>query len=460
MSICELSIARKRPVSADATLSRSVGRSVLAIGLISAIPAWGQQRVDWYNISGGAGSSIGWSYVLAASMGPGETGPLLSASFGLREGFWAILLEGADVRMAIRDDPDPLLPPSTLTYRLTVSNEGPEIAEGVLVSLATPSGLTFLSNSGDCTSAFPCSFAALAPGEVRDIEARFTVPPGYAGPNPIANTGSVVAATFDPTPTNNTVLVKTAVGTASADVVLAKIGPSSAMRGGTITYVINVRNGGPSAADSVLVTDPTPPGLGFISNSGACGGPFPCSLGTIPEGENRSIASTFSIPPAYGGSDPVRNTATAEAGTADPLVGNNEATASAALLEGTASLRFHTVIPCRLIDTRRTGGPLGGPALVAGSLRTFDLANVCDIPLTAQAISINVAVTQPSVAGHLRIYPAQSLLPVVASINYAAGQTRTNNGIVALGPAASLSVSCDQSSGTAHFILDVNGYFE
>jgi hypothetical protein len=87
------------------------------------------------------------------------------------------------------------------------------------------------------------------------------------------------------------------------------------------------------------------------------------------------------------------------------------------------------------------------------------LGGACSIPSTARAISYNVAVTQPTTAGNLRLFPAGTLTPLVSSINYSAGVTRGNNGIVLLGT-GNLNVTCHQSSGTAHVIIDVNGYFE
>jgi hypothetical protein len=51
-------------------------------------------------------------------------------------------------------------------------------------------------------------------------------------------------------------------------------------------------------------------------------------------------------------------------------------------------------------------------------------------------------------------------VPTVSSLNYAAGQTRGNNAIVPLSSAAALAIHCGQASGTAHAIMDVNGYFE
>jgi hypothetical protein len=123
------------------------------------------------------------------------------------------------------------------------------------------------------------------------------------------------------------------------------------------------------------------------------------------------------------------------------------------------SLEFHTVVPCRLLDTRNAPGPIGGPALIAGTSRAFAVAGNCGLPPTAAALSLNIAVTQPTSAGNLRLHPAGTPVPQVSSINYAAGQTRSNNAIVPLGPDGDLSAFCAQGSGTVHFILDVNGYF-
>ena len=120
---------------------------------------------------------------------------------------------------------------------------------------------------------------------------------------------------------------------------------------------------------------------------------------------------------------------------------------------------FFTLEPCRVIDTRQPTGPLGGPILAAGAERTFTLAGACSIPTTAKALSVNVAVTQPTGAGNLRLYPAGTAVPVVSAINYSAGQTRANNGIVPLNDSGQAAVFVG-GSGNVHLILDVNGYFE
>jgi len=123
-------------------------------------------------------------------------------------------------------------------------------------------------------------------------------------------------------------------------------------------------------------------------------------------------------------------------------------------------LGFYTLTPCRMVDTRSPAGPLAGPALAATADRAFDLAGVCGVPLTAKALSVNLAVTGSNVAGNLRLHPAGTLVPLTSSINYAAVQTRANNAVVPLSALGGLAVYCGQASGAAHFILDVNGYFE
>ncbi|HEY6930263.1 MAG TPA: hypothetical protein VJA66_11355 [Thermoanaerobaculia bacterium] len=125
-----------------------------------------------------------------------------------------------------------------------------------------------------------------------------------------------------------------------------------------------------------------------------------------------------------------------------------------------AGFDFFTVEPCRLIDTRNPDGPLGGPALVAGATRDFTITNGCGVPGTAQVISINVTITQPTTAGQLVLYASGTANPNTATIDYSAGQTRANNAILLPNAGGVITVQCAQGSGTVDFILDVNGYFQ
>ena len=121
---------------------------------------------------------------------------------------------------------------------------------------------------------------------------------------------------------------------------------------------------------------------------------------------------------------------------------------------------FFSLSPCRVVDTRSATAPLGGPALAAGADRTFTVRGACGIPTSAGAISVNVTVTQGTAAGDLRLRPGGTPLPLVSTINYGAGQTRANNATVLLGPGGTVTVRSAQATGTVHFLLDVNGYYQ
>jgi hypothetical protein len=138
----------------------------------------------------------------------------------------------------------------------------------------------------------------------------------------------------------------------------------------------------------------------------------------------------------------------------------------AAIAYGQASGRIHdpgnffTLAPCRVLDTRNSPGPYGGPALQAGQSRTFVLAGQCGLPASARAVAFNLTATGATAAGNLRLYPADQALPPTSTLNYSAGQTRANNAVVGLSASGAVAVRCSQASGTVHFILDVTGYFE
>ena len=353
--------------------------------------------------------------------------------------------------------PASVTPGQTISYTITVVNDGPDSATSVVVGDATPSGLAFLSNAGDCTTPFPCALGAIGAGQSRAITATFSVPSGYSGPSPISNTATVAASSADPTAANNSSTASTPVAPPSADLVIVKIGPLSYSLGTTLTYMLIVSNLGPSDAADIVVDDPTPPGLIFASNTGACFGPFPCRLGGLPGGHGgRTIMTTFAVPSDYSGPDPILNTASVSSAIADPDPTNDSATASTPRPVPTT---LHTVTPCRLVDTRGAIDPWGGPALEPGG-RGFPLVGRCGIPTTARALSVNLTVTGATAPGHLRIHPPGTVFSLISTINYSAGQTRANNAIIALGAAGDIDVRCHQQSGTVHFILDVAGWFE
>ena len=120
---------------------------------------------------------------------------------------------------------------------------------------------------------------------------------------------------------------------------------------------------------------------------------------------------------------------------------------------------FYTVTPCRLLDTRNPAGPNGGPALQPGQERTFTIAGACGVPATAKAVSLNLTIVQPTAAGNLTLFPADQTAPLASAISFKAGAIRANNAVLGLSSAGALKVKA-ATTGTVHFILDVNGYLQ
>jgi hypothetical protein len=124
-------------------------------------------------------------------------------------------------------------------------------------------------------------------------------------------------------------------------------------------------------------------------------------------------------------------------------------------------LTFYALPPCRMVDTRNAAGPdAGAPALAAGESRVIGTAQKCNVPATAAALSVNVTVTGPSAPGQFTLYAADGALPVASQLSFSPGQTRAASTIVPLALDASGFRVQNGSGGTAHLVVDVNGYFE
>lgn len=124
---------------------------------------------------------------------------------------------------------------------------------------------------------------------------------------------------------------------------------------------------------------------------------------------------------------------------------------------------FHTVTPCRLVDTRGAAGPYGGPALAAAAPRSFDLAGRCSIPAAARAVSVNLTVMDATAQGNAAAWPGGASAPLASVLNFGAGQTRANNAILALSQDSlgTLTVRANlAAAGSVQLLLDVTGYFE
>jgi hypothetical protein len=122
-----------------------------------------------------------------------------------------------------------------------------------------------------------------------------------------------------------------------------------------------------------------------------------------------------------------------------------------------AATDYYTLTPCRLVDTRFAEAP----ALAANERRVFAVTGgACGVPSTATAMAVNLTVTGAAASGYILLAPGNGLTDVGA-LSFSAGQTRANNAVVRLSTDGTGGVSATNgSTGPAHLILDVAGYFE
>lgn len=133
-----------------------------------------------------------------------------------------------------------------------------------------------------------------------------------------------------------------------------------------------------------------------------------------------------------------------------------------------ADLVYTPITPCRIADTRVTGG---GP-ITAGGTRSFFSVNTNNytvqggsatncglLGVNASAIAINITAVSPSAAGYATVYPFGTTQPLAASVNYTAGAI-VNNAIITRIPNPLQSSDFTVFSfAQAHYVIDIVGYF-
>jgi hypothetical protein len=125
-----------------------------------------------------------------------------------------------------------------------------------------------------------------------------------------------------------------------------------------------------------------------------------------------------------------------------------------------AQLQYFAVTPCRAVDTR-----LGFGGIVhASTERSFSMKGVCGVPASAKAVSLNLTIVGPNTEGFFSLWPFGGVFPVVATINFVAGEPAIANGAIvpiAAGTPDLLGAYGTQSGlGTTHAVMDVTGYFQ
>jgi uncharacterized repeat protein (TIGR01451 family) len=216
-------------------------------------------------------------------------------------------------------------------FVVSVWNDGPQSAHGVVVEDTLPDGVTLRSavpNVGNCNAPegrrLTCAIGSIAAFDSAQIE---IVVSGVAA-GVLTNTASVTStAPADPDIENNRDARAAVVGDPPlADVAAYMDGPSEATQGDELVYTLAVENVGPEVAHGVRLSDQLPTGLSFltatVATGGACAqsdGTVTCELGDLADGDTIEVALKLRADSA----GLVRNIAEVVAAPADPEPASN-----------------------------------------------------------------------------------------------------------------------------------------
>lgn len=116
---------------------------------------------------------------------------------------------------------------------------------------------------------------------------------------------------------------------------------------------------------------------------------------------------------------------------------------------------FHTVTPCRLLDTR------GGLRVVTGSQLLIAAAGSCGIAFGARAVAANVTVVDATEAGYVSVFPGDGVFRSTSTVSFGAHQTRASFAVLPLAfdGSGTLAAVAGLQAGSLHLIIDVTGYF-
>lgn len=207
-----------------------------------------------------------------------------------------------------------------ISWTITATNSGPNDATGVVITDQVPMGVTNVAASGNgftCTvtgNEITCTAATFAVG-TKTITVTGTAPSvGGEITNTCMATGSE-STTFD----NSECYVTTTIEDASAVSLTKSVSPNPVLAGSQVTWTINVKNDGPSAATNVVVDDAVPASVTSVAANWVGGGPglacsvtnnnVHCTAASLGVG-TKSVKITGLAPATPG---PLANTCTASA---------------------------------------------------------------------------------------------------------------------------------------------------
>lgn len=219
-----------------------------------------------------------------------------------------------------------------LTYTVTVNNPNNFTINNVFVTDATPVGTTYLGNlivSAPFTGMAPASgitITSIGPDDAVTISWQVQVNSTPSVPTPITNLANV---TIPEGITGVTNVVSTKIAHAFIST-LKSVNKSNANVNDTLTYRLILTNNGNATANRVVLTDPVPTGMSYVTGSIIGSVPFTGTLtggltltAPIPPGGNATISYKVKVGSSVPAVNPIPNRAfVTYAYTVDPATPN------------------------------------------------------------------------------------------------------------------------------------------
>jgi uncharacterized repeat protein (TIGR01451 family) len=202
-----------------------------------------------------------------------------------------------------------------------------------------------------------------------------------------------------------------------ADLGVTKSAPSSVAAPGTISYTLNVTNGGPAQAGGVSLVDTLPPEVSFSSASAGCtpsGQQVTCDLGTMTNGQNKTVNITASVAANQAGKTAL-NKADVTTTSVDQTSSNNHAEASTQISPSSVNIGKTAPLSADLnspgqyrLDVTSTGPSMAGNVIVNDTLPsqvTFTSASTTlgTCSYTAPTVHCNLGDMAPGVSASITI---------------------------------------------------------
>jgi uncharacterized repeat protein (TIGR01451 family) len=161
-------------------------------------------------------------------------------------------------------------------YIITITNNGPNSALGVVLTDILPAGSNLLSiaqtgadnfsQGGSGTTVTETASAAIPSGSSDSFTLTVFAPPSLTAGSSFNDAASVSSTTSDSNTSNNSASVTGTIVGAQADMAVGNTGPGSGSEGGLLTYTMTATNiGTTNAATGVVLTDTLDANLKFIS---------------------------------------------------------------------------------------------------------------------------------------------------------------------------------------------------